>query len=472
MEAGRTLEPCLPSLRFCRSFGDLPDPVSASRYSLLPLLHAPIVAEIGVGLMFGDLVTPASLSIADDLCAPGTGCSSVVLDEDDVLSSPDFFDCLAGADLCEELPLIPDVAAGVAPATPALLLPQLPEHKQPGIATPASSSSTGGGSSSLGDVAAALLATSQARRCAAEAAQKAAAAAAAAASPLPESGGDKPLTKQQLAAIKRKAPEVDWRSIDDPEERRKQRRLAKNRITAARSRERKKEQLVDMGGRLAELEQENAQMRELLAALAQENSELRERFASLSRGAAQSPALSRSGPEPAALECVATNMHLAVLLLDVVDPLSSVCLLLSSVAQRCSMSALFCMPLVSRGLSCHGSIDALLWACMASKCIDGSAFMAPRCVECSACMPLHTVTNSCPVERRLLQAEVAVVPVSQRVVAAFRQTSFDSYQKVLGVSRKSFRRCHHAWSRATPKLCRASQPRRAACGCQQHRWQL
>jgi cyclic AMP-dependent transcription factor ATF-2 len=43
-----------------------------------------------------------------------------------------------------------------------------------------------------------------------------------------------PLTKAQLAAAKRRAPVVDWRAIDDPEERRKQRRLAKNRVTAAR----------------------------------------------------------------------------------------------------------------------------------------------------------------------------------------------------------------------------------------------
>lgn len=43
-----------------------------------------------------------------------------------------------------------------------------------------------------------------------------------------------PMTKAQLAAAKRRAPVVDWRAIDDPEERRKQRRLAKNRVTAAR----------------------------------------------------------------------------------------------------------------------------------------------------------------------------------------------------------------------------------------------
>ncbi|KAF8072760.1 rpsO [Scenedesmus sp. PABB004] len=109
-------------------------------------------------------------------------------------------------------------------------------------------------------------------------------------------------TKQQLAAAKRKAPEVDWRSIDDPAERRRQRRLAKNRITAARSRERKKEQLVDMEERMAGLEAENAQMRALLASLAQENAGLKEQLASLARGAAAAPPCTRSSPEPAVLD--------------------------------------------------------------------------------------------------------------------------------------------------------------------------
>jgi hypothetical protein len=54
-------------------------------------------------------------------------------------------------------------------------------------------------------------------------------------SPESESEDHQPtLTKAQLAAAKRRAPVVDWRAIDDPEERRKQRRLAKNRVTAAR----------------------------------------------------------------------------------------------------------------------------------------------------------------------------------------------------------------------------------------------
>lgn len=51
---------------------------------------------------------------------------------------------------------------------------------------------------------------------------------------------------------------MDWRSIEDPAERRRQRRLAKNRVTAARSRERKKAQWGEMEAKLASLEAENS----------------------------------------------------------------------------------------------------------------------------------------------------------------------------------------------------------------------
>jgi hypothetical protein len=127
----------------------------------------------------------------------------------------------------------------------------------------------------------------------------------------------KPLTKQQIAANKRRAPEIDWRSIDDPAERRRQRRLAKNRITAARSRERKKEQLAGMEDRMETLEQENAQMRALLASLSQENANLREQLASLTRGAAACHNTTGSGPEPAVLECIAIMHLVACLVLSV-----------------------------------------------------------------------------------------------------------------------------------------------------------
>ncbi|KAF6260919.1 hypothetical protein COO60DRAFT_1503989 [Scenedesmus sp. NREL 46B-D3] len=136
-------------------------------------------------------------------------------------------------------------------------------------------------------------------------------------SPPSSSQQEKPLTKQQIAANKRRAPEIDWRSIEDPAERRRQRRLAKNRVTAARSRERKKEQLAGMEDRMDTLEQENEQMRALLASLSQENASLREQLASLTRGAAACLNTTGSGPEPAVLECVAIMHLVACLVLSV-----------------------------------------------------------------------------------------------------------------------------------------------------------
>jgi cyclic AMP-dependent transcription factor ATF-2 len=147
---------------------------------------------------------------------------------------------------------------------------------------------------------------------------------------------EKPLTKQQIAANKRRAPEIDWRSIDDPAERRRQRRLAKNRVTAARSRERKKEQLAGMEDRMDALQQENAQMRALLASLSQENTSLREQLASLTRGAAACLNTTGSGPEPAVLGCIAIMHLVACLVLSVKAAfgLVSVCLVLGLAQQQ------------------------------------------------------------------------------------------------------------------------------------------
>lgn len=142
----------------------------------------------------------------------------------------------------------------------------------------------------------------------------------------------KPLTKQQIAANKRRAPEVDWRAIDDPAERRRQRRLAKNRVTAARSRERKKEQLVGMEGRMQSLEQENAQMRALLASLTQENASLKEQLASLARGAAA--VNTGSSPEPAVLKCLAIMHLVACLTLTVKASFGLVMMLVSVLVQQ------------------------------------------------------------------------------------------------------------------------------------------
>lgn len=148
------------------------------------------------------------------------------------------------------------------------------------------------------------------------------------------SGGDAVgpdgMTKMQLAALKRRAPEVDWRSITDPTERSKQRRLAKNRVTAARSRDRKKEQWGEMEARLAALEADNAALRAALAAreadaagfkatlaaLAAENAVLGGQPASPIKGAGAAGAGVRSSTtEPAVLVCVAI-MHLVCLLLS------------------------------------------------------------------------------------------------------------------------------------------------------------
>jgi len=66
--------------------------------------------------------------------------------------------------------------------------------------------------------------------------------------------------------IGKRKPDVDLDSITDIHERRKQRRLAKNRATAATSRARKREQMSHLSVRVAELEEQNAALTEALAA--------------------------------------------------------------------------------------------------------------------------------------------------------------------------------------------------------------
>ena len=105
---------------------------------------------------------------------------------------------------------------------------------------------------------------------------------------------------------KRKLPDIDWRSIEDPEERRRQRRLAKNRVTAARSRERKKVQWSDMQSKMDTVEDENMRLKSMLEKYLKENSALKEQLASVTRRA--STAACNGGKEPAAL-------HIAISLL-------------------------------------------------------------------------------------------------------------------------------------------------------------
>ncbi|PNH01421.1 Transcription factor HY5 [Tetrabaena socialis] len=85
------------------------------------------------------------------------------------------------------------------------------------------------------------------------------------------------------AGNKRKAPEVDWRQITDPSERRRQRRLAKNRVTAARSRERKKAAWSELEEKLKGVENENSQLRAMLQQFASENSSLKSQLLNITR---------------------------------------------------------------------------------------------------------------------------------------------------------------------------------------------
>lgn len=68
---------------------------------------------------------------------------------------------------------------------------------------------------------------------------------------------------------------IDWRLIEDPAERRRQRRLAKNRMTAAKSRERRKCQFADLEARLSLLEEENKRMKFEMERLEKENTMLK-----------------------------------------------------------------------------------------------------------------------------------------------------------------------------------------------------
>lgn len=81
--------------------------------------------------------------------------------------------------------------------------------------------------------------------------------------------------------------------LDDVEERRRQRRLLKNRITAAMSRQRKKEELQTLKERVSELEDENRALRGALATRDAEMEQLRlqvERLGLMARAAAAAAA--------------------------------------------------------------------------------------------------------------------------------------------------------------------------------------
>jgi len=156
---------------------------------------------------------------------------------------------------------------------------------------------------------------------------------------------------------KRKATEVDWRSISDPAERRRQRRLAKNRVTAARSRERKKVQWAELEGRLAGMDRENNRLRAMLEQLSKDNEALRHQLfqggAEVDKDALTSETLGRgkSSAEPAVLVFISTLL----LLLLALSPGDQALLLGSSVPL-----VLLLHMLQARGMDCHSSVSNAL----------------------------------------------------------------------------------------------------------------
>lgn len=187
---------------------------------------------------------------------------------------------------------------------------------------------------------------------------------------------EKGLTEPGARANKRKAPEIDWRSIEDLAERRRQRRLAKNRITAARSRERKKTQWAEMESKLHALEKDNQMLKAMMENLARENSSLRSQLG-LAPAAAMAPSQGgkRSKADPAAVALVIATLLLlastlpadgATLLLVSGVPLALLAALLSAKAKDGKV-----LPEVL--MATWASIQALLQATMSKKKVKGKS---------------------------------------------------------------------------------------------------
>ncbi|KAK9806730.1 hypothetical protein WJX72_000804 [[Myrmecia] bisecta] len=101
-----------------------------------------------------------------------------------------------------------------------------------------------------------------------------------------QSDGSDEQTRTPSRAKRKAADPVNLDDITDPAERRKQRRLAKNRATAALSRERKRAQFNQLQARLKEMEDETARLTYALSSRDAEVVRLREQLlASSARGA-------------------------------------------------------------------------------------------------------------------------------------------------------------------------------------------
>ena len=107
-------------------------------------------------------------------------------------------------------------------------------------------------------------------------------------------------SKRTCSTSKRKIPDVDLDCIHDPEERRRQKRLAKNRRTAAVSRDRKRIQMEDLQQTVERLEVDNDRLRSSLQAQDIEMKRLRAQLASSTRSVSVESSL--PAPESAALK--------------------------------------------------------------------------------------------------------------------------------------------------------------------------
>ncbi|KAG2482513.1 hypothetical protein HYH03_018558 [Edaphochlamys debaryana] len=174
---------------------------------------------------------------------------------------------------------------------------------------------------------------------------------------------DHEMVDSKKPSNKRKAPEVDWRQIEDPAERRRQRRLAKNRVTAARSRERKKAMWSELEDKLKNMETENMQLRAMLETFARENTTLKNQLLHMSRA---------NGAAGVSEGRVGKTMDPAVVLPVIIVTMLVACSLLSSdkaVALFCSVVPMLLMAGVvgPDGAVSSASFSGLLQA-MAQLC--------------------------------------------------------------------------------------------------------
>ncbi|GLI66722.1 hypothetical protein VaNZ11_010660 [Volvox africanus] len=156
-------------------------------------------------------------------------------------------------------------------------------------------------------------------------------------------------SKSKMAGNKRKAPEIDWRQIEDPAERRRQRRLAKNRVTAARSRERKKAMWSELEDKLKNMESENTQLRAMLEQFARENASLKSQLLNITRAGAAANSVAGVSQARAG-----KTMDPAVILPVFIVTLLVVCSLLPGDKACALLGSVLPLALLANMLGCAG----------------------------------------------------------------------------------------------------------------------